>query len=364
MTSTLQPLTGPSFSSFTADQVQWLLTDYSNLDLERPVSEREPLIQAGVRHYAQDLPYEQPPDPAYNALADRLLADCAPEVALAVESAADQIRAVRPSGTVLVSFARAGVPAGIWIREALRIRHGVQAPHYAMSIVKGFGLDDKALDYLLEHEDPKHLIFVDGWTGKGSIHRELADFITGARPHYGHISGELAVLADPGNFAEIAGTSKDLLIPTATLNSTSCGLISRTILPQDTTPQQFHGAKFYRKFAPYDRSQKAIKLVVQHLDPARTSKPRDQFSAIADISALAESLDTHPEFMKPGVGEATRVLQRRIPDRIVVHPEHATSTRLDHIHALAEKRRVPILMKDTGPFACVGIVRPVSAGSM
>ena len=47
-------------------------------------------------------------------------------------------------------------------------------PHYAVSIVRGRGIDPLALRYLAAHHDPARVVFVDGWTGKGAIARELA----------------------------------------------------------------------------------------------------------------------------------------------------------------------------------------------
>ena len=57
-----------------------------------------------------------------------------------------------------------------WAQRA----HGVDLPHYAVSIVRGRGIDPVALRYLAAHHDPASVMFVDGWTGKGAIARELA----------------------------------------------------------------------------------------------------------------------------------------------------------------------------------------------
>lgn len=360
LTPSAIPLAGPEFSTFSPEQVQWLLTDYSHLDLERPVREREALIQSNTRHYAEDLPQEHLPEPDYLALADRILIDCASDVAAAVLSVADQIAHARPNGVVLVSLVRAGVPAGIWIREALRRRHGISAPHYAISIVKGHGLDPRALDYLTAHEEASSLMFVDGWTGKGSILRALREYLGQHRNRYASVPADLAVLADPGGFASITGTREDLLIPTAMLNSTSCGLISRTVLPHASAPVRgFHGAKYYRKFAPWDRSQHSINAVNRLLSIVAPSITPNSPSRATDIAGLAERLGSRAELMKPGVGETTRVLQRRVPDHVAIHPEHVNSVRLEHILVLAESSGVPVSIVDTGPYACVGIIEPL-----
>ena len=49
---------------------------------------------------------------------------------------------------VLVSLARAGTPVGILMRRWAQQVHGLDLPHYTMSIVRGVGLDQTALRYL------------------------------------------------------------------------------------------------------------------------------------------------------------------------------------------------------------------------
>ena len=63
-------------------------------------------------------------------------------------------------------------------------------------------------------------------------------------------------------------------------------------------------------------------------------------------------------FVKPGVGETTRVLLRRVPWRILVaeadHPDHA------HLRLLAQQRDVPVEVRPDLPYSCVGLIRRVS----
>ena len=75
---------------------------------------------------------------------------------------------------MLVSLARAGTPVGVLMRRWAQHRHGLDLPHYAVSIVRGRGIDANALRWLAAHHDPADVVFVDGWTGKGAITRELA----------------------------------------------------------------------------------------------------------------------------------------------------------------------------------------------
>jgi hypothetical protein len=108
-------------------------------------------------------------------------------------------------------------------------------------------------------------MFVDGWTGKGRIARELAAAVEsfertdGARFH-----ADLAVLADPGHCARIFGTRDDFLIPSACLNSTVSGLVSRTVFNRELIlPNDFHGAKFYEHLASRDVSSRFLDAVTE-----------------------------------------------------------------------------------------------------
>jgi hypothetical protein len=52
-------------------------------------------------------------------------------------------------------------------------------------VVRGHGVDDNALSYILDRHDAAAVQFVDGWTGKGSIARELHATLHGRRRRYG-----------------------------------------------------------------------------------------------------------------------------------------------------------------------------------
>ena len=73
--------------------------------------------------------------------------------------------------------------------------------------------------------------------------------------HANKIDASLAVLADPGHCVRIYGTRDDFLIPSACLNSTVSGLVSRTVLNYDFMEKgDFHGAKYYKELADVDVS--------------------------------------------------------------------------------------------------------------
>ncbi|WP_084654377.1 phosphoribosyltransferase domain-containing protein [Nocardia altamirensis] len=368
------PLHGPDFGSYAADEVSWLLTDLSDAELEANVLDRERRIQAGVAHYAESLPIEYQPDAAYRALFDEVLAESAERLALAVATVAELVVAERGDDIVLVSLARAGTPIGILMRRWLRSGRGagrpsLDVPHYAVSIVRDRGIDTVALDYLARHHDPATIVFVDGWTGKGAITRELTEALDAYHAAGGaRFNDQLAVLADPGHCVRTYGTRDDFLIASACLNSTVSGLVSRTVL-NDTLigPGQFHGAKYYRELAEDDVSLRLLDIVSAAFDAIRDRVP-------AHVAAVASS-DRTPtwtgwtsveqvraeygiasvNFVKPGVGETTRVLLRRLPWLVLVRdaqaPEHA------HIRLLAAARGVPVEVVPDLAYSCMGLIK-------
>jgi hypothetical protein len=366
------PLTGPEFGSYRPDEVSWLLTDLSALDLEADIAEREAAIQSGSAHYAESLPVEYQPDPQYQALFAEVLAETAPRLAHAVGAVTELVLAERGPDSVLVSLARAGTPVGILMGRWARQLHGIELPHYAMSIVRGRGIDRLALEYLAAHHDPASVVFVDGWTGKGAIAKELTQALRDVADDGGPVfSDDLAVLADPGHSVRTFGTRDDFLIASACLNSTVSGLVSRTVLnPKFLGPGDFHGAKFYRELAGTDVSGVLLDAVTERFDQVRAdvlagtpalvaSDRRVTFAGWAAVEEIRQRYGIESvNFVKPGVGEATRVLLRRVPWKILVrepdHPDHG------HLRLLAEQRGVPVEVVPDLAYSCMGLVRRVS----
>ncbi|MFE9329567.1 phosphoribosyltransferase [Streptomyces sp. NPDC006925] len=359
------PLHGPAFSSYAHDEVAWLLRDLSDVELEAPTEEREEAIQAGGAHYAESLPVEYQPSAEYQRLFHDALESAAERLARAVGTVTDTVLAERGPRPVLVSLARAGTPVGVLMRRWARYAHGLDLPHYAVSIVRGRGIDTNALAYLAAHHDPADVVFVDGWTGKGAITHELARALA-AHPRF---DPELAVLADPGSCVRTFGTREDFLIPSACLNSTVSGLISRTVLRADLVgPHDFHGAKFYRELSGSDLSGHFVDTVSARFPAVRADAARDAAAAAsadrtptwAGWRAVEEISETYGigdvNLIKPGVGETTRVLLRRVPWRILAR--RGAGTDLDHVRLLAAQRGVPVEEVDALPYRCVGIVHP------
>ncbi|GCD37904.1 phosphoribosyltransferase [Streptomyces chrestomyceticus JCM 4735] len=360
-----EPLRGPAFSSYAPDEVGWLLQDLSSITLEAPTEEREEAIQAGGAHYAESLPVEYQPSERYQALFHSALETSAGRIAQAVGAVTETVIAERSARPVLVSLARAGTPVGVLMRRWALHAHGLDLPHYAVSIVRGRGIDTTALRWLAAHHDPADVVFVDGWTGKGAITRELAQ----ALRDFPGFDPRIAVLADPGGCVDTYGTRDDFLIPSACLNSTVSGLISRTVLRDDLVgPDDFHGAKFYRDLAPSDLSRVLIDTVAARFDEVAEQVAIDvkelaaadrtpTWAGWAAVERISEAYGIHDvNLVKPGVGETTRVLLRRVPWKILAR--RGAGADLDHVRLLAEQRGVPVEEVDGLPYTCVGLIHP------
>jgi hypothetical protein len=302
------------------------------------------------------------------------LAASADRVARAVGTVTELVLAERsrPGGVpVLVSLARAGTPVGVLMRRWALRAYGTALPHYAVSIVRGRGIDATALRWLADHHDPADVVFVDGWTGKGAITRELAaaleELTRAGGP--GGFEPRIAVLADPGGCVPDFGTREDFLVPSACLNSTVSGLISRTVLRADLTgPGEFHGAKYYRELAGSDVSGLFVDTVSARFAAVAESAAAEcarlraadrtptwaGWAAVDRISAEYGIDDVN--LVKPGVGETTRVLLRRVPWRVLVARDAGAD--LDHVRLLAEQRGVPVEEVGELPYSCVGLIHP------
>jgi hypothetical protein len=271
---------------------------------------------------------------------------------------------------VLASLARAGTPIGILMRRWAAHAHGLDLPHYTISIVRGKGIDRVALRWLAGRHDPADIAFVDGWTGKGAITRELAAALDEVADADGlRFDPSMAVLADPGGCVPLFGTRDDFLIPSACLNSTVSGLVSRTVLNDAYIgPADFHGAKFYRHLAASDVSMLFIDEICARF-PAVAARVGVDWPLLAasdrtpdwrgwrttdEVAARYGITDVN--LVKPGVGETTRVLLRRVPWRVLVRP--GAGADLAHVLLLAEQRGVAVEEVSGLPYSCVGLIHP------
>ena len=328
-------------SSYSDEDVILLLKDITGLVKPQPAEEREKLIQSG-KHYSEMLPVEYVPTDQYIKVYNNALKNFAKPVANAVGILSDKIIENKGKEIVLVSLARAGVPVGILIKRYMKYKYKISVPHYSISIIRGRGIDDNAMKYLLGKYRPEQLLFVDGWIGKGAILNELKKDISA----YKGVSSDIAVIADPANVTQLCGTHDDILIPSSCLNSTVSGLISRTFLRDDIIGKDdFHGAAYYGELTDSDLSYDFIETIekefVMENVPYRKNMPEDK--GIDEVKEIGRNFGINDiNLIKPGIGETTRVLLRRLPWKILIDERYKGDPQLEHLVRLAQEKNVPI----------------------
>ena len=357
--------------SYRSGDVRFLLKPLDMLDFV-DIPEKERLIQSGQRHYSEMLSPESLPSARYlqvfrdacAANLGRMARDC---LRLA------QLIAARRSGPItLVSLARAGTPVGVVLKHVLE--RGLQrlTAHYSVSIIRDRGIDQVALQHILaQGHAAESIVFIDGWTGKGVISRELATTLAKFNARHGTaIDGGLYVLSDLAGTAACAASCDDYLIPSSILNATVSGLISRSILNDAIGPDDFHGCVYYQQFAAHDQSRsfadslaaQALALADQPRPPAAPSD-KEQAAAVSRaymLAALVQHGIGDVNMVKPGIGEATRVLLRRTPRLLIVRD--AGAAEVAHLLLLAQEKNVPMVQDRALPYHAVSLIRSALDG--
>jgi len=137
-----------------------------------------------------------------------------------------------PEKIIFVSILRAGVPVTEWLCTMLPGSVGA-----ALSLFVGIGIDQVALAAVERDFPDRHIIFVDGWTGRGGVAREIAKLNR----------GPLAVLIDPWGWADFSGAREDLFCPSASFTGLATLGFSRTFFVD--SDRLFSAYRFSEKFA-------------------------------------------------------------------------------------------------------------------
>lgn len=347
------------FSTYHTEDVTILLKDITGQVKPMGTKERERLIQGG-RHYSEMLPIEYEPTEKYLKAYYDALGRYARITAEATASVSEKIYRQKGKDAVLVSLARAGTPIGILIRHYLQKRYQATMPHYTISIIRGLGIDRNAMDYILARHKPETIQFVDGWTGKGAIQRELDKVMQ----DYPLVSPGLAVLSDPAHVAEKCGTHEDFLIASSCLNSTVSGLLSRTFLREDIIgPEDFHGAAFYKELMNQDLTYQFIGAVEREFPQSVEARENDgsgQGTGMDEVLRISKAFGIGDiNLIKPGIGEATRVLLRRLPWKVLVYSLR-DEERLGHLYELAREKGVEVVEYPLQNYLACGLIQSLA----
>ena len=356
--------------SYRKEDVQFLLKPIRIQAIEDPEI-KERLIQSGQKHYSEMISPERVPGALYISMFHKAVCENGPRMARDALALAANIAQLREGEITLVSLARAGTPVGVILRHLMERRFARQTAHYSISIIRDRGIDTRALDFVLDRHPAASVFFVDGWTGKGVIARELEKYISQYNVARGtSLSGNLFVLADLCGAAYWAASAEDYLIPSSILNSTISGLVSRSILNEQIGAEDFHGCVYYKDFEADDLSVWFADLVIgQAMTMSlpmqdgieRASAQRAARNALSEAyvrRAMARYEIEDVNLIKPGIGEATRVLLRRVPRELVLRESDAPE--VAHLWVLAAEKRVSVSFDRELPYHAVSLIRSAS----
>ncbi|ANU27277.1 cysteine protease StiP family protein [Planococcus versutus] len=360
--------TGLVKTSYPKEDITFLLKDVSEVFTESTLEEREKAVQTGS-HYAERLPMEYQPSEEYTKLYHETVLKTKEQLAYLVGLVTRRI--FMNAGTediVLVSLARAGSPIGILIHRYAKQMMKMEWPHYSVSILRDKGIDEKAMDSIRAAHPTSRIQFVDGWTGKGAIQKELTKAVNQLNKEKNmNLYDDMAVLADPGACAVLFGTREDFLIPSACLNATVSGLVSRTILNKLYIGEDdFHGAKFYGELLAEDLSNDFVDQITECFEATRDKVEADAVSTpvtakrtwqgMKEVEEIGHQLysETDYHLIKPGVGETTRVLLRRSPWKVLVNS--LENPDVHHILMLAKEKNVPVEVVPDLFYRAIGLI--------
>ncbi|MBF0178257.1 MAG: cysteine protease StiP family protein [Magnetococcales bacterium] len=328
------------------------------------VAEKERAIQSGVRHYSEMLAPERPPSQAYLAAFREAFALNRERVGRDVARLARALALREGENVVLVSLARAGTPVGVLLRRALALL-GRKAFHYSVSIIRDRGIDRVAMRAILAVHPAAEVVFVDGWTGKGTIGNELARVV--AHDLSALRDAPLCVLSDLAGVAALAAGDEDYLIPSAILNGVVSGLVSRTVLNNALIgPGEFHGCVVLDHLASMDLSRDYVDRQMVDVaaslataEPARWGKVERSRAARRSGAFLAKMLarvgTEDRNRIKPGIGEATRAMLRRMPAMVLVRDPGALD--IKHLMGLAAERGIETITDPELPYKACAVIQ-------
>lgn len=352
-------------STYKKEDCIFLLKDLSEFTLELPTNIREQQIQQ-QGHYSESLPEEKPVNEAYRKIYYELLNETKEQLASYIKLLAHQLVSINGKDLVLVSLARGGTPIGALLARYYRKFLQLEVPHYSISIIRGKGLDLEAIHYIKQTHPTGIIQFIDGWTGKGAITKELEASCKRYEEIYStSLPCNLAVIADPGNCATISATKEDFLVVNSLLNSTISGLISRTVLnDRFISKGDFHGAKYYEQFIHEDETN----AFLAEIEACFTSLEEELVLENSELTYIGWkqveeiskefSIDNY-HLIKPSLGEATRVLLRRKPWKLLI--KDVNHPRVKHLLLLAKEKGVDIVPYPSMNYLACGLIKQVKS---
>ncbi|MCG3884461.1 cysteine protease StiP family protein [Photobacterium leiognathi] len=349
--------------SYSFNDVEFLLNP---IEMKMtPVEEKETLIQSGAAHYSDMLSQEPEPSEEHLFIFNKATETGAQRLAnevLMLAKALSKEYVNKP--VVLVSLVRAGVPLGVLIHRALK-DIGHESYHYGVSIIRDRGIDDKAMRVIEERHGTDSIVFVDGWTGKGAITRQLTESLAERKGY--PAKPNLVVLADPCGMAWLSASYEDWLIPFGILGAPVSGLVSRSVW----SSEDYHGCVLCNHLEAYDCSEQfADKIhelqnncdVINNSPLICNNEMNEELQQLSTnvINFLKERYQVDKiNRIKPGIAEATRAVLRRVPDHVLVRNKDDQDVQL--LVMLAERKGIVVeeLGQALGQYRAATIIKKV-----
>ena len=394
-------------TSYKLDDVQFLLKDLTEValknkadgidDFAMSIEQKEKAIQSNLKHYSEIVNLEKPPtkeylDIYYKVLKNRNVMNLFTDdiLTLAAKMLSDiqlEYEKTKDKNVILVSLVRAGTPIGILLKRILEQQdfiknNNINLKHYSISIIRDKGIDENAINHIIQENKSENIYFVDGWTGKGVITKELTKAIHHFNDKYQtNLKDTLYVLTDIVLLQNVkAGSYLDYLIPSSILNSTISGLISRTILNHLINPNDFHGSIYYEDLKQYDVSNDFINYVIAFIQ--LKNKNLDLLSYLKRYHDMYDNKNNNDtlelknkrqkfleklmktyhypnmNYIKPGVNEATRVMLRRYPEKLFI--QNMDDSNVQHLVQLANEKNIEIEVISDMPYRAVSLIKAVA----
>jgi hypothetical protein len=329
------------------------------------VEEKEVLIQSGATHYSDMLSQEPEPTSEHIEIFNRSIEFGAEKLSKEVLMLAKALsKEYFNKPIVLASLVRAGVPLGVMLHRTLK-GMGHESYHYGISIIRDRGIDDKAMRVIESKHGTDSIVFVDGWTGKGAITRQLTTSLAD-RAEYPD-KPRLVVLADPCGMAWMSASYEDWLIPFGIFGAPVSGLVSRSVW----SSHDYHGCVICDHLIKYDCSKLLADKIQELQNNCDVNNISDlicnnevslelQNLSVQVINSLREKYSVDKiNRIKPGIAEATRAVLRRVPDHVLVRSKKDPDVQL--LVMLAEKKGIVVeeLGFELGQYRAATIIKKV-----
>jgi hypothetical protein len=215
------------------------------------------------------------------------------------------IEKVEPEKILLVGILRAGLYVAVGLAQRLQAR-ACQVPVVAIGLFHEAGIDKVAMERIGEDFPDRIPVFIDGWTGRGVVARELKSSLP---------DSILATLVDPGHHGDLWGTDIDTLVESAHFSAAETLGFSRAYIKNPNEmwkaykyPDEFHNRKLLKSW-----SEVFEKTPVFSNDKSDgVQNPGELIAFLADITGIQSGQ------WKVNINEVVRALVNRNPQELVL----------------------------------------------